>query len=145
MSNIKKIVLLWILCLGTTGLQAQTMDNQEEVHKVIFQMTSGDVAEQKALMNNLRNLKTHWGDKTMIHVVVHGPGIEMVMKEKSKVMKEIGEMTQSGVVFQACENTLKQKHISKAEIMKEVGFVPSGLVEIITKQEQGWIYIKSNF
>jgi intracellular sulfur oxidation DsrE/DsrF family protein len=31
------------------------------------------------------------------------------------------------------------------KIIPEAGFVKAGIIEIVTKQEQGWSYIKSGF
>lgn len=140
--------LLFMFLLLFTGLQVTAQERnvvEEASHKVIFQMTSSDPAEQKALLNNLNNLKNLWGTDVQIHVVIHGPGIEMVLREKTALKEGIYKVLDRGVVFQACENTLKQKNIEKSELLERVEFVSSGLAEIITKQEQGWTYIKSNF
>lgn len=139
---------MFLFLMLFSGLQMLAQEEnvvKEASHKVIFQMTSSDQAEQKALLNNLNNLKNLWGTDVQIHVVIHGPGIGMVMNEKTAFKEGIYKVLDRGVVFQACENTLKQKNIEKSEILERIEFVPSGLAEIITKQEQGWTYIKSNF
>ena len=72
----------------------------------------------------------------------HRMGIEFVMTEKSAVAEGIAIMIKNGVIFVACENTMAKKNITKEELIENVGTVPSGIVEIIIKQEQGWSYIK---
>jgi len=114
-------------------------------HKVVFQLTSADVMEQKGLLNNLNNVLEYWGSDVIIHVVIHGPGIEFVQKEKTKYEVELIKLIDRGVVVQVCENTLHQKNIDKKTLIPKLQYVPSGLVEIIKKQEEGWAYIKSNF
>lgn len=37
---------------------------------------------------------------------------------------------------------MAKKNITKEELIENVGTVPSGIVEVIMKQEQGWSYIK---
>jgi intracellular sulfur oxidation DsrE/DsrF family protein len=44
-----------------------------------------------------------------------------------------------------CENTLKNRNISKDLLIPNVEFVPAGIAEIVEKQEEGWSYIKGGF
>ncbi|WP_291097383.1 MULTISPECIES: DsrE family protein [unclassified Flavobacterium] len=126
-----------------TSTNAQSTHGQVyKNHRVVFQMNSNDPESQKALMNNLQNLKKAWGANVEIEVVTFGPGIELVMTEKSAAAEGIAEMIKNGVIFVACENTMAKKNITKEELIENVGTVPSGVAEVIIKQEQGWSYIK---
>lgn len=93
-------------------------------------------------MSNLQNLKKTWGANVAIEVVAFGPGIELVMTEKSAAAEGIAKMIKNGVIFVACKNTMAKKNITKEELIENVGTVPSGIAEVIIKQEQGWSYIK---
>ena len=138
-----KYLLLLITLVGIiTPSNAQT---KTELHKVIFQMSTGDAEEQKGLINNLESLKNGFGDKILIEVVAHGPGITFLMKDKSVVAEGIAKMIKEGVIFVACENTMRKKNITKDQLLENIGTVPMGIGEIILKQEQGWSYIKANF
>ena len=114
-------------------------------HQVVFQMTSGVVEEQKGLINNLENILEAWGDKTELEVVAHGPGLSMLVEESTPSSKEIQSLIARGVVFVACENTMKRKNVTTTDLVKGVHTVPMGIGEIVKKQEQGWTYIKANF
>ncbi|MDR0229304.1 MAG: DsrE family protein [Flavobacteriaceae bacterium] len=114
-------------------------------HKVVFQLTTDNIDEQNALITYVNNLFKHWGSDVLIHVVVHGPGIGMVRKSKTMVGEGVRYAMQIGVKFFACENTMQTRRIEKTDIVEGVEYVPSGLVAIIEKQEQGWPYIKCNF
>jgi len=46
-------------------------------------------------------------------------------------------------VFAACENTMRRAKASKADLVAGAITVPSGLAEIIIRQEQDWAYIKA--
>lgn len=119
--------------------------SHSNMHKVVIQLSSADTVEHKGLLNNLKNLKEGWGDSVLVEVVVFGPGIDFVTKGKSTAEKEIQKMTEKGVRFVVCRNTMKQKNISEEQIIPNVGFVPMGVGEIILKQEQGWSYLKAGF
>lgn len=114
-------------------------------HRIIMQLSSSDTMVWKGLMNNLKHLKAGWGDSLAIEIVAHGSGIEMLILGKTTQQKKIAEFMQMGVVFVACENTMKEKNIAKEIIIPEAGFVRMGIGEIVMKQEQGWSYIKAGF
>jgi len=140
----KVLVVAGAILLSSIFTSAQTT-GERIPHKVVIQLASSDTLVWKGLLNNIRNLKAGWGDSVAIEVVVHGPGIGFLMKEKTTQPDRITDFKSKGVVFVACENTLIEKKISKDSIIPEAGFVKSAVVEIILKQEQGWSYIKSGF
>lgn len=115
------------------------------VHKIVIQLSTSDTVEQKALMNNLKNLKEGWGDSVIIEVVIHGPGIDAVIKGKTTQHEGIQRMMTEGVHFVVCTNTMKQRNITEDQIISNVGFVPMGVGEIVLKQEHGWSYLKAGF
>lgn len=112
------------------------------VHRVVMQLSSGDSVVHKGLINNLRNLKAGWGDSVQVEVVVHGPGIDFVHKDRSTQQKEIQEMIDKGIEIVVCKNTMTQKNVPSEKLLPRIGIVPMGVGEIIMKQEQGWSYIK---
>lgn len=136
----KKYLFLFIF-MGFAAIS----NAQDTEHKIVFQMTTDNPKEHKALMNNLRNLKEGWGDTVQMLVVVHSQGVALVDTENSFTEEIQQFIKEKGVVFAVCENTLRQKNIDKASLMPNLEFVPMGVAEIVTKQEQGWSYIKANF
>lgn len=139
----KNLILIFLTLITMTSSNAQSKRAKvNQKHKVVFQMSSNDPQSQKSLVNNIQNIKKAWGGKVAIEVVALGQGIELVMTEKSAVAQDVTKMIKTGVIFVACENTIAKKNITKAELIENVGTVPSGVAEIIIKQEQGWSYIK---
>lgn len=147
----KKIFLAIILVAFASSLFAQTAKSKAfknnvaaREHKVVIQLSSEDTLVHKSLLRQLNNILTA-APGSKIEVVCHGPGINMLVTDKTIVHSKIEEMKIKGVLFMACENTLRERNISKDKIIPEAGFVPSALVEIIARQEEGWSYIKSGF
>jgi intracellular sulfur oxidation DsrE/DsrF family protein len=140
----KNLILLFSALVTITSTSAQSKPSSEnQKHKVVFQMNSNDPESQKGLIQNIQNIKKEWGAAVMIEVVAHGPGIALVMTDKSASAEDIAIMIKIGVVFVACENTMNKKNITKEQLLENVGTVPSGISELILKQEQGWTYIKA--
>jgi len=141
----KVSVIAILIMLSSFFVAAEVTAQGKTSHKVLMQLSSSDTLAWKGLMNNIKNMKATWGDSVAIEVVVHGPGIGLLMKEKTNQLDMIIDFKSKGVVFNVCENTLADRKISKESIIPEAGFVKSAVVEIILKQEQGWTYIKSGF
>ncbi len=113
-------------------------------HRIIFQLTTDDSLAHKSLMKQLANI-TSVAPDTEIEVVCHGPGLNMLVKSKSVVQDRIFLMKKKGIKFVACEFSMRERNVVKEEILPEAGYVKAGIIEIVTKQEQGWSYIKSGF
>jgi len=140
----KKILLAVMVLSFSFASQAQNDKQPGKEHKVVFQLMTDDTVVHKMLVKQLNNVLTAAPD-TRIEVVCHGPGIYFLVSEKTIVHEKITQLKNKGVIFAACENTLRERNIAKDKIVAEAIFVPSGLVEIITKQEAGWSYIKAGF
>lgn len=141
MKFIKHLFVLTLL-VGSISI-AHAQNNTYKKHLIVMQLTSADTVVHKGLMRQLNNLKNGWGDTVNIEVVCHGPGIALLMNNKTKLGTQISQLQQRGIDFVACENTMLEKKINKEEILPNMTFVRMGIGEIILKQEQGWHYIKA--
>ena len=75
-------------------------------------------------------------------VVCHGAGIDLLVKEKSQYGDEVERLIKDKVRFAACENTLRDKAIPKDKLLPGVTTTPSGAVEVVRKQQEGFGYFK---
>lgn len=139
----KLIPLLAFLLSVNTGWMAQNPENNAQPeHKIIFQLTSGDSLVHKQLMKQFNNILSV-APGTQIEVVCHGAGMDMLIKGKTLVEDKINLLAKRGVVFNACEFSIKERKIDRASILGIAGYVPAGILEIVSKQEKGWSYIKA--
>ena len=141
----KKFALLFILALivSTPSVFAQKVVSTK-AHKVVIQLTSSDTLVHKAVLKQINNLLTA-APNAKIEVVCHNNGIEFLTAAKTKSAAGIAELKTKGVVFAACENTLRERKIEKTDIVPEAIFVPAGILEVIMKQEKGYSYLKAGF
>ena len=144
-------ILLVILTIGLclphgqtfaqTSSPAASAPNQR--HQVIFQFTSEGEEQATSLLNNIENIQQALGaDRVQIEVAAHGKGLSLLTKESS-VAARLEKIAGTGVVFAACENTMKRKKIGKEQLLPSATTVDSGVAEVVRKQAQGWAYIKS--
>lgn len=140
----KNLTLSFILVFSMISIVALAQKRPSK-HKIVFQFTNAnDTLQQKAFANQLKNLTDHW-PKAKYEVVVYNMGLEFVMPTKSKHIAAIKAFHAKGVRFLVCENTMKNRKITKEQLIPEVEYVPAGIAEIVEKQEQGWSYIKGGF
>ncbi|MBN8693564.1 MAG: DsrE family protein [Bacteroidetes bacterium] len=143
-NSIKKItvVILMIVSWNITSAQQSPVTSSKPEHKIIFQLTTGDTTSHKQLMKQFSNILSV-SPTTQIEVVCHGPGLDMLVAGKTIVGDKIKLMAEKGVAFKACEFSMKERKVEKEKIIESAGFVAAGIVEIVSKQEQGWSYIKA--
>ncbi len=140
----KKLIVFSVLILSTLSFYAQGvgLGETKPEHKIIFQLTSGDTTAHKQLMKQFNNILSV-SPTTKIEVVCHGGGLDMLVKGKTIVEDKIKNLSERGVQFMACEFSIKERKVDKNLILSTAGFVPAGIIEVVSKQEQGWSYIKA--
>ena len=111
-------------------------------HKKVFDFTRSDTSSFAVMVRHANSIMTKTGN-AQLEIVCHGPGLELVMKEKTTVEKEIKELQgKYNVVFAACEATMRRKGIDKSQLLGQVVIVPAAILEISTREQEGWSYIK---
>jgi intracellular sulfur oxidation DsrE/DsrF family protein len=131
----KSILLTLFVAFFSFAANAQT-------HKVVIQLNSSDTLVWQGALKNISNLQTALGSSTQIELVAHGSGISILVDGKTTQKAKIAELAAMGVLFKACENTIRERKIDRATILPQVGTVPSGVAEVVLKQEAGWAYLK---
>jgi uncharacterized protein len=136
----KKLILL-LAILSSTYSFAQKVDDGHK-HKIVMQFVSSDSLSQYSLVGNIKNLKEAW-PKSQIELVLHGGGILLALTDKTKYTAELKDYVENkGVKIVACQNTMKARKITREMLLPFIETVPSGVAEIVTKQEKGWSYLK---
>jgi intracellular sulfur oxidation DsrE/DsrF family protein len=133
------LLLAAFLVLGMSSFSfAQT-----KTHRVLFALLSGDASDWQVTVGNINNLiKGLAPDEVEIEVVAYSQGLGLV-KNGSSMAKEVADLQEKHVKFVACQNAMRMQHVEAKDLLPGVGMVPAGIVEVVTKQEQGWTYIKA--
>lgn len=110
--------------------------------KVIMQVSDADSGKWNLALGNARNMQKALGAGNVdIEIVAYGPGIGM-LKADSSAAANVRDAVASGMTINACENTMANMHLSKSEINPAAGYVPSGVVEIVQRQQNGYAYLR---
>ncbi|MVT12329.1 DsrE family protein [Chitinophaga tropicalis] len=133
----KKLTLLLLLLSGSIYMYAQKVP-----YRVIFDLTSKDPANYSAVLRQIKGIKEARPD-AQLEVAMYSEGIDMVCKENLAFAKDIEDLiNEKKATFKVCAFTLKRKNIDASELLPGVTVVPDAIYEIITRQSEGWGYIK---
>jgi len=140
---IKTIALAALIVLPLTAMNAQTESSAEKRHRIVFEVTMEGSEQWTAVLNNVENLRNALGAESEIEVVAHSKGLGMLVAKDNGLTDRMKKLADDGVVFAACENTMKKKNVTKDQLVPFAKTTDSGVAEVIRKQEAGWSYIKS--
>jgi intracellular sulfur oxidation DsrE/DsrF family protein len=130
------IMLAWGSAPGETAYAA------EKPYRVVFDLTSRDSLDQKAVMRWIREISAS-NPKVEMEVVMYGKGFELVMPDRTTMLSDVqGAAKSPNVKFKVCEIAMKNNKIEKSQLIPEVQTVPDGIHEIVMRQQDGWGYIK---
>ena len=140
----KMKMLLAVVCavLAAAVIHAQA-GRQPQPYKVVFDLTSDDPLDQRALLRWLGEISVS-NPETEMEVVMYGRGLALVMPERSARIDDVKEaLGRTHVSFRVCENSMKNQNVDRSQLLPNVGTVPDGIGEIVAKQTHGWGYIKA--
>jgi hypothetical protein len=112
---------------------------------VVYQLNTGDDAEQLQVLRNANNhIQTVGKSNIELRVVVFAGGVSVLQSDDEKMNAAIDNLRQQGVKFAVCNNTLKAKNIDWHSLhgVKETDIVPAGVAELAFLQQRGFAYIK---
>lgn len=124
---------------------AETQDREKGASvaalKAVIHVNFGEPKRQEQALANIENILKEV-PKAEFEVVCHGDGLSLLEKNQAKHSDKVQALMKQGVRFVACENTMKKKSLDNDDLMAGTSTVPSGAVEVIRKQNEGYGYFK---
>ena len=133
----KKLLLLSIPLLISMAVMSQT-----KPVKIVFDITSKDTLAHQAVLRHVSLMAASYPE-SQFEVVVYGSALPMLLKDKSTIEKGLTTLTPNrNVSFKACATTMKRYNVDQSQLISGVTVVKDAIMEIVTKQGEGWGYIK---
>ena len=143
--GLRILATLALMTFAAVGIEVSTAQAQQasaQRNKVVIQVSDADPGKWNLALNNAKNIQVDLGAPNVdVEIVAYGPGIGM-LKLDSTVGGRVDEATAAGVKIVACENTMKGQKLSRADMLNGIGYVQAGVVELMSRQQQGWAYIR---
>jgi intracellular sulfur oxidation DsrE/DsrF family protein len=134
MKSLLAIIILFVLTLNSSA--------QSKPYNIVFDITTGDTATHARVIRWSKGiLESHPGAK--IEIVFYGKALDMVVNGKSVVQADVIKLaTEKKVTFAVCEQAMQVFNIKKEQLLNGVTTVHDALYELITRQADGYGYIK---
>ena len=134
----RRMLFVGLLALLSVGF----VRTRSEPYRVVFDLTSRDTLEQKAVLRWIREVGAS-SPNAQMEVVMYGKGFELVMPERSAYIADVKEaMKNPNVTFKVCAIALRNNSVDAGQLVPGVTTVPDGIYEIVSKQQDHWGYIK---
>jgi uncharacterized protein len=135
-------LILFILCFPVVVAAQQSSDVVDlKKHKVVIQFNDADSVSQVRAVLQVQNVKAAWPNAE-VEVVCLAGGLDLLMTSNSKVSKAVADWSAKGVIFAACNNTMRMRKVKKEDLLSQAVVVPAAIVELSVKQEEGWSYFR---
>ena len=136
------LVVASVACIALLSV-AFTYRGRAEPYRVVFDLTSRDSLDQKAVVRWIREVTTS-SPNAEIEVVMYGKGFELVMPDRSTVTADVQQaISNPKVAFRVCAIAMRNNNIDKSQLLPGVETVPDGIHELVMKQQERWGYIKA--
>lgn len=112
-------------------------------YKVIFHID--ELNKWKLLLGNVSNLLNSMdNDKLYVEVLANSEAVKYydASQDLNADINTMESLNKKSVKFVACNNALIAFDIKKDNIFDFIDIVPAGVVELVKKQSEGFVYIK---
>lgn len=129
------------LFLSAIALIATTAYGADPEH-VVLQVSDDDPKVWQQALNVANNIRKEFGKNAVqVELVAFGRGIGM-LRADAEIANRVEDAAADGVAVMACANSMRNYKIEKDDLTKRVAIVPAGVVEIMKRQREGWLYLK---
>jgi intracellular sulfur oxidation DsrE/DsrF family protein len=137
--------------LLSLALASASLAADGKPHRIAIQVDQNDAQVMNLALNNASNVIEYYrgrNEDVSVDIVAYGPGLHMLRTDSpvQDRIKQLKDMVPAGKIrFSACNNT--KQAMEKAEgraisVLSEASLVPSGVVQLMELQEQGWSYVR---
>ncbi len=118
----------------------------EPEHKVVYQFNKAELGYQDHVIFSVGEMIRKYGDNVKVVVVAFAEGIHILGKNpgrevKDEIRQRISSLSQYGVEFVACGNTMKGIGWTEEDLVPFARRVEVGGAHLMELQEQGYSYI----
>lgn len=126
---------------ASSGFPGDAAENQ-----VVYQLNHPEADYHDHIIFSVGAMLRQYGDNIKIAVVAFGPGIHVLLKKPRRpvsqtIREKISSLSQYGVDFYACGNTLTSLKLGEKDVVPFAKIVEVGASTLMELQKQGYSYI----
>lgn len=138
--KIKFLIVTFCLAFMSIGAHAA----EEVKNRLLIQVSEDSVERLSAALNAAKFVQAQYGAPNVeIEIVVFGPGVQTLKYYAPKPIPErVKQEKYNGIRIVVCDYSMRAANLRPSDMLRDVSYVPSGVVEIMEKQKLGWSYIR---
>ena len=134
----KQVIISVAILISVTG----QLFSQTKPYNVVFDLTTSDTTTHQRVIRWITGIIGAYPD-AKIEVVFYGKALPMVETAQSSVAGEVKKLAGGkNVTFAVCEQAMQIHKVDKSMLLPGVKTVPDAIYELISKQADGYGYIK---
>lgn len=140
----KRFSAYWLAGLLLIGLAFGALGAEPVKRRLLLQVSEDSIDKMMTALSNGIHVKEHYGpDNVEVAVIVFSRGVETVKYYAPIPLANRWNRAQElGISILVCENSLKNAKLKPAELLPNVGFVPTAVVEIMERSAEGWVNVR---
>jgi len=139
MKRIQLIGAVLLLGMSIAGMAAEQLK-----YRLLLQVSEDSVDKLNMALNNARSALKAFGPENIdVEIVVYGAGVQTLKYYAPiPIADKVREVTTEGVRIVVSESSMRRAKLRPADMLEQVRYVPSGIVELVEKQTLGWSYVR---
>ncbi len=134
-----------LVALLVLALAALSQAPKPHKHHVVIEMSLASQDAWYEAEGHVRVLQDAFPNDVDIEVVCSGEGVLMLGRSDTELQALLQRDADAGVVFAACQRSMRAKKLTTETLFPFVKQVPSGIAEVVMKQEAGYSYFKASY
>jgi intracellular sulfur oxidation DsrE/DsrF family protein len=130
--------------------QIATQPQPNDELKLMLHVNSDDPHRLKNVLDEaeyLLNTSSQDHRKIRIEILTNGKGLKLLQKNNSEYAQKVSSLSQDyqNVQFMACRiaiNRYRKEHGVSIQLLPNVQIVPSAMEEALSRQREGWTYLR---
>ena len=137
-------IRFWLIAVLLSLASFNAIAAEQVKHRLLIQVSEDSVERLMAALNAAKFVQDQYGAPNIeIEIVVFGPGVQTLKYYAPKpVPDRVRQEKYNGIRILVCDYSMRAAKLRPSDMLREVSYVPSGVVEIMEKEQLGWSYIR---
>lgn len=137
-------VKFWLFAIVLSLANFSAIAAEQVKHRLLIQVSEDSIERLMMALNAAKFVQAQYGAPNVeIEIVVFGPGIQTLKYYAPKpVPDRVRQEKYNGIRIVACDYSMRAAKLRPSDMLREISYVPSGVVEIMEKEQLGWSYIR---
>ncbi len=137
-------IKFWLMAMVLSLASLSAVAAEQVKHRLLIQVSEDSVERLMAALNAAKFVQAQYGAPNVeIEIVVYGPGVQTVKYYAPRpVPDRVKQEKYNGIRILVCDYSMRAAKLRPSDMLREVSYVPSGVVEIMEKEQLGWSYIR---